>query len=328
VHMPSAAIAIHDQYGLVGGLTTRRTPHSVADMGSVEVRQLQYFVAVAEHLHFGRAADALSIGQPAVSQQIARLERSLGVDLFDRTPRTVRLTEAGRRFLPEARKVLVALDQAYASVHQPDDLGRRIRIGTCSGLGRRLDLFLAALDTMWPAASVELSAVATRPRLERVQSGQLDAAFVRGADGIAGVELIEVWRDRLMVVLPAEHPLTQKERVSISDLGDLPLRIVDRHTNPTLVDTVLRRCAEAGIHPTRIPFDGSCVNNLMAAVAAGAPSWSVVYASHALMLHTARVAFVETDPVLSIPTSLALPERITSQEAAPLLDACRIAAAA
>jgi len=102
-------------------------------MASLELRQLQYFVAVAEHLHFGRAAEALSIGQPAVSQQIARLERILGTELLDRTPRTVRLTEQGSRFLPEARKVLVAVDRARASVTRSDNGAGVLRIGTCSG---------------------------------------------------------------------------------------------------------------------------------------------------------------------------------------------------
>ena len=300
----------------------------MAGVGGVELRQLQYFVAVAERLHFGHAAEDLSIGQPAVSQQVARLERSLGVQLFDRSPRTVRLTEAGRRFLPEARKSLAAVDRACEAVRRPDDRGQRVRIGTCSGLGRRLDSFLAAWDSARPESNVELSALPARPRLERVQAGQLDAAFIRGVEGGDGVELVEVWRDRLVAALPAGHPLARTGKVSIAQLGDLPLRIVARRMNPVLVDTVLRQCAEAGIHPRRIAFDGGAVDNLLAAVATGAPSWTVVFASHAMMLQASRVTFVDIDPTLSVPTSLALPDRITSREAAPLLDACRVAAAA
>src|SRR3954468_23528756 len=109
-------------------------------MGSVELRQIEYFVAVAEHLHFGRAAEALSIGQPAVSQQLARLERELGVELIDRTPRTARLTAAGARFRPEARAVLAAVERARSrAVESPaPDPVRRLRLGSSDGLGDRL----------------------------------------------------------------------------------------------------------------------------------------------------------------------------------------------
>jgi DNA-binding transcriptional LysR family regulator len=296
-------------------------------MGTVEVRQLEYFVAVAEHLHFGRAAEALAIGQPAVSQQVARLERTLGTTLLDRSPRTVRLTESGTRFLPEARKVLVALEQARAAVRPPACTSRVFRLGTCTGLGSRLNRFLAALGETSDGAGVELTSLSTRSRLERVQAGQLDAAFVRGVDSAPGVEIVDVWLDRLKVVLPADHPLAVASRVSLADLGALPLRMVSRRANPPLVDTVLRRCARAGIHPRRLPFDGGPVDNLLATVAAGAPSWAVVFASHAEVLHTSGVSFVDPDPDLILRTSLALPEGVTSREAAPLLDACRIAAA-
>ncbi len=86
-------------------------------MRAVELRQLEYFVAVAELLHFGRAAERLHIGQPAVSQQVRRLERELGAPLFDRSSRSVSLTAAGRALLPEARAVLAAADRARDAAH-------------------------------------------------------------------------------------------------------------------------------------------------------------------------------------------------------------------
>jgi DNA-binding transcriptional LysR family regulator len=206
----------------------------------VELRQLEYFVAVAEQMHFGRAAATLSIGQPAISQQIARLERELGILLIDRSGRTVRLTEAGGRFLPEARAVLAAVERARGSVADPV---RTVRLGSSAGLGDRLGSVLQALGELLPTTATELVRVPTRARLERVASGQLDAAFVRGVTSAPGVELIEVWRDRLLVVLPASQ---DHGPIGLDELAALPLRIVPRRLNPPLVDLVLTACAEAG----------------------------------------------------------------------------------
>jgi DNA-binding transcriptional LysR family regulator len=295
-------------------------------MASVELRQLEYFVAVAEHLHFGRAAEALSIGQPAVSQQVARLERTLGTALLDRTPRTVRLTDPGIRFLPRARAVLAAVERAREAVVDPDLWGRPLRLGTCSGLGRRLDDFLQALDQRWASRSVELTSTTTRARLQRVAAGQLDAAFVRGVIAADGVELTEVWRDRIVAVLPAGHRLAARETAPIGELAELPLRLVTRRTNPALVDLVLGCCTAAGHIPQRLEYDDGPVETLLAAVASGPPSWTVLYESHARMLNSPRTAFVPIDPMLELPTFLAVAQDSSSRAMAPILDACAVAA--
>jgi DNA-binding transcriptional LysR family regulator len=289
----------------------------------VELRQIEYFVAVAEHLHFGRAAAALSIGQPAVSQQIARLERELDVELIDRTPRTVRLTPAGLQFLPEARAVLAAVDRARRSVTGPSclDDGRRIRLGGSDGLGDRLAAVLGALQAQQPPVQAELVTAPTRARLERVAAGQLDAAFVRGVTSARGVELIEVWQDRVLVALPAASPLADCEVVPMSSLAGLPLRIVERRANPPLVDLVLGACADAGFTPALAQHPGH-LEHVLAALAVGAPTWTVIYEAHAQSLHQSSVIFRRTDPSLSMATFLAVAESATTAAVAPLLRAC------
>jgi DNA-binding transcriptional LysR family regulator len=289
----------------------------------VELRQLQYFVAVAEQLHFGRAAESLSVGQPAVSQQIARLERELDLRLLDRTPRTVRLTSGGARFLPQARAVLAAAASARATV-VASPAGRSaptLRIGGSSGLGDRLSVVLATLRELAPDSTTELVSAPTRARLERVAAGQLDAAFVRGVSSARGVELIEVWRDRLMVVLPADHALARRESVRLGELAPLPLRIVTRRRNPPLVDLVTGACAAAGFTPTLASHPDS-VEMVLAAIASGPPTWTVMYEPHLRMLNPSQVAFLPTQPALTMPTALAVRPDANSRTIAPLLRAC------
>jgi DNA-binding transcriptional LysR family regulator len=293
----------------------------------MELRQLEYFVAVAEHLHFGRAAAALSIGQPAVSQQIARLERELGVALFDRSGRSVRLTDAGSRLVVEAHAVLAAVDRARAAVLAPDgrEQPRILRLGSSSGMGDRLDAVLRALREDLPATDVMLTSAPTQARLERVLSGQLDGAFVRGVEAARGIELIEVWRDRLVVALPGRHPLADREVVDLRDLADVPLRIVPRRLNQPLVDLVMNACAAAGFVPVLAPHPDTLENNL-ATIGAGPPSWTVFYEAHARVLRPPLVAFRPLRPDLVMPTALAVRADAASRAVAPLLRACAAAA--
>jgi DNA-binding transcriptional LysR family regulator len=293
----------------------------------MELRQFEYFVAVAEQLHFGRAAERLSIGQPAVSQQVARLERELGVSLFDRSARTVRLTAAGSRLLPEARAVLTAADRARLAVAVPASgtATRILRLGSSTGLGDRLAQVLQALRATQPDTEAALVSAPTRARLERVASGQLDAAFVRGVPSAPGVELVEVWRDRLLVPLPATHELAGPSVVELPALAELPLRIVSRRLNPPLVDLLLGACAAAGFTPI-LGAHPDTLENTLAAMTVGPASWTVLYEAHARTLHLPQVVFRPTDPELVMPTALAVREDATSRTVAPLLRACAVAA--
>jgi DNA-binding transcriptional LysR family regulator len=301
----------------------------------VELRQLEYFAEVAELLNFGQAAERLHVGQPAVSQQIRRLERELDRTLFDRSSRTVRLTEAGRRLLPEARAVLAAVERAREAV-QGEPASRQLRLGTSTGLGERLEQVLEAMQRLSPGVHVELVNASTRARLERVRAGQLDAAFVRGTTSVTGLELIPVWQDQLVAALPARHELARLEParleparlepVPVELLRDLPLRIARRRDNPPLVDLVLAACADAGFEPVLGPANDR-LEDTLAEIGTGPPCWTVVYEAHARIIHSSRLAFRPLRPALYLPTLLAVPASATSRSLAPLLRACAEAAA-
>ncbi|MYW66671.1 LysR family transcriptional regulator [Streptomyces sp. SID8379] len=271
----------------------------------MELRQLAYFVTVAEELHFGRAAERLHIVQSAVSQQIRRLEKELGRDLFDRSPRHVRLTGAGERLLPEARAVLAAAERARAVV-----TGRTaLRVGTSTGLGAHLDRVLAAYATLRPDIGVELLSAPSRQRLEQVREGRLDATFLRtGADGpdlAPGLRAAPVWQEPLLAALPARHPLAAAPDVAVADLAALPLGLTERRNHPALVDLVVGACHDAGFEPCPGPTCGTLQDTLATIGAGATPVWTVVYASHASTLNTSRVAFVPfRAPGLSLTTTL------------------------
>ncbi len=324
-------------------------PYGRTGEGGVELRQVRYFVAVAQELHFGRAAERLHIVQSAVSQQVRRLEREVGADLFDRSARQVRLTAAGERFLPEARALLAAEERALAVV--ADLVGTRrstLRLGTSAGLGDHLDRVLDALARLAPGLRVQLVSAPTRERLDRVAKGELDAAFVRdvGSDGADGLDAdkagtdgalrhVPLWPDPLVAVLPAAHPLAatgpeEAEGVDLAALAAVPLRLTARRTNPALVDRVLTACHDAGFEPVPVPGPpaGSLQDSLAAIGAAGPadPSWTVVYAAHARQLRTSRVAFRPFRTPLTLNTALAVHRTAPPACLDALLTACAAAA--
>jgi len=288
----------------------------------VELTQLECFVAVAEELHFGKASQRLLIGQPSVSQRIARLERELGAVLFERTSRSVALTPAGERFLPAAREVLAALERARRTVNTEQTAV--LRLGSSSGLGQRLTLLLEALRQSDPPIEARLVNAPTRTRLDQVRAGHLDATFVRGVAASAGLEHLPVWRDRMVVALPTNRPEADHEPLPLATLATLPLRIVPRSVNQPLVDLVMSNCAAAGMEPV-IESSTQRLDDTLAEMAAGRPIWTVLYAAHAEQLRTPGIAFRDTEPRLEQPTYLALRSDRPTAGLAPLLRACAAA---
>ncbi|QIS03499.1 LysR family transcriptional regulator [Nocardia brasiliensis] len=289
----------------------------------MELRQLRYFVAVAEELHFGRAAERLMIVQSSVSQQLSRLERELGVVLLERSPRSVQLTEAGTAFLPAARRVLAAERRARSSVADFLTPPSVLRIGTSRGMGERLERLLVALKQRAPGVKVELTSAALGQRLRKVSEYEWDAAFLRGEVAAPeGVRQIPVWHDELVVALPADHPSAIDRCVDLAELAELPLYLTNRLNNALLDDLVLTACHNAGFEPVLGPEQVS-IQDTLAVLGAGEPGWTVLYAPHARLLRSSRVAFLPlcTPGVLALPTVLAV-RSSAMDRLRPLLQAC------
>ncbi|MBY4205939.1 LysR family transcriptional regulator [Rhodococcus fascians] len=289
----------------------------------MEIKQLRYFLVVAEELHFARSAERLHVVQAVVSQQIRRLEHELGQPLFDRSKRQVTLTPAGCRLVPEAHAVLDAVAHAAATVQSRSDEPDgppHLRLGIAGGSGTRVDLVLDHLGTQFPDLLVTLEIGQVWEQLDAVRSGALDAALVRLPRNDHDLEMTPAWFDRIVVAIPTRHPLASKPDLTLSDLADLPLRLIPSEQNPAFAATVLRACADAGFEPaTGIPF-----RDLQATVlelGSGPPSWTAMYEGTAQALSTERVTFRPvTDPGMAVQMWLAVRERTTLVDA--LAEAC------
>jgi DNA-binding transcriptional LysR family regulator len=197
-----------------------------------------------------------------------------------------------------------------------------LRLGTSVGLGTRLDALLTALTERAPQLTVELVSMPQATRLQQVRVGELDAAFIRGADRSPDLELLPLWRDVLVAALPARHPLAAQQEVALADLADLPLRIAPREANPYLVDTVVGVCRTAGFEPILGPAFTTDQDTL-AAIASGRPSWTVYYAAQAQIQLAPRVVFRPfTDPAPAVRAYLAVRPDPPSHRLTALLDAC------
>jgi len=285
----------------------------------MEVRQLRYFVAVAEELHFGRAAERLGIVQPAVSQQIGRLERELGVRLLDRTPRRVALTGDGTRLLAEARAALAAVDRVREVA---DELaaGRAgvFRLGTSPGLGDRLRAGVGRLRACSPDLELRLVEGTLADHARGVRRGELDAALVRGTVDMPGVRATPLWAESLRVVLPRGHPAAAGP-VAVRDLADLRLRLPPRDADPALHVAVLGRCVAEGLDPARGRDVGS-VEDAAIEIGAGDPAWTVVHGDQSGPASCGAMVRPFAPP-LTVPGQLLLPETGAPECAAALAEA-------
>lgn len=190
----------------------------------MEIRELRYFAAVAEELHFGKAAQRLEMAQPPLSRAIARLERQLGVTLLERTSRSVTLTEAGAVLLSEARSILSAVAAAERRTRQAAQSRPRLVLAVKSGTaGGLLAKLLDAYRAEPGAATVDLLLCEAHQQQELLHNGQADVALLHlPFDSTAGLDSEILYTEGQVAILPASHRLAGRSQVRVAEVSALP----------------------------------------------------------------------------------------------------------
>jgi len=219
----------------------------------IEVRQARYFLAVAETLHFGRAAEQLAMSQPPLSQAILQLERQLGVTLFDRSGRKVTLTETGRMFAAECRRLLAAAQHAQEVATQAEaGLTGALRIGVVtSALSEPLLSTLAAFRHARPRLDLQITEVDTASGQQALLQHEIDVAVIRPSAPVPGLR-IQPWRhDEFVIALPPGHPLAADapSPVHLARCAEEPWVWLRREASPDYHDQLMATCRKAGFSP-------------------------------------------------------------------------------
>ncbi|SAK81770.1 LysR family transcriptional regulator [Caballeronia pedi] len=219
----------------------------------MELRHLRYFLAVAESANFTRAAEVLGIGQPPLSQQIKALEKELDVELFKRTARGADLTEAGRVFADEARRVLADAERAARAAKRAarGETGHlRVGFTGTAAFNEHVSGLIREFREAYPDAELTLHEAASGLLLGGLEAGQLDIAIVRPERRIADVLQQKDWQvEPMLVALPVAHPLVSRKRIGLAELADEPFVQVPREAGGALFDDIVAACAEAGFEP-------------------------------------------------------------------------------
>lgn len=237
----------------------------------MELRHLRYFRAVAEELHFGRAAEKLHIAQPPLSQQIRQLERELGLSLFTRSTRRVDLTAAGAAYLKRAIAILDAVDDAGQQARRvAHGMEGQLTIG-CVGSATYslLPRLVRAMRDALPHVELSIRGEMLAPdQLTALLSGDIDIALLRPPVDHVDIRSETLRRDRLIVALPAEHPLAGRDALTVGDLQDEDFIAHAGQGRSVMSGLLAAVCADAGFAP-RIRHEVSETSTLVTLVAAG-----------------------------------------------------------
>jgi len=236
----------------------------------MELRQLRYLVALADERHFTRAAAREHVAQPALSQQIRRLERELGLPLVERTTRKVALTEAGARLVDRARRALAELEAGQAELQALAGVrAGRVGIGAIQALGPLdLPLLLARFHERHPGVELAVREEPSETLAAMVQEGSLDLAFLSAGEDTARRPLASrrLATEELVALLPADHRFASRKRLRIAELSDE--QFIGYRAGATIRQLTFSAAAEAGFQP-RLAFESNEVPRIRALVARG-----------------------------------------------------------
>ncbi|WP_028227994.1 LysR family transcriptional regulator [Paraburkholderia ferrariae] len=237
----------------------------------MEFRQLRYFLAVAEHLHFSAAAETLGIAQPPLSQQILKLEREMGTKLFIRHSRHVELTEAGRLFRERAQRIL---EEAGLALAEAQNAGRgetgRLNLGFAGStvFHPLVATVLQRYRSAYPGVAIGCEESNSSVLLERVSEARVDAAFVRLPLDCRGLETEALAQEEVLAVLPPRHRLARRRSLDLAELAGEPLILFPRPIGPDLYDSIISACHAAGFQPV-IGMESPQISSTVNMAAAG-----------------------------------------------------------
>ena len=236
----------------------------------IELRHFRYFLAVAEQLHFGRAAEQLHMAQPPLSTQIRQLEEMLDVQLFVRSKRKVELTEAGQVFVDEAQRVMAAVTRATTAARQASEGVRgRLRLGFASSAP--FGIFPQVLRNYrqaYPNVILELQESGSAEQLLALQERRLDFGFVRLPASATNIHIQAIDREAMILALPESHPLSCQQPLRLQQFSQDHFIIFPRRDGPGIYDRILGWCQQAGFTP-RIVQEVGQMHAIVGLVGAG-----------------------------------------------------------
>ncbi|MDR9762031.1 LysR family transcriptional regulator [Rhizobium redzepovicii] len=294
----------------------------------MELEQLRCFVAVAEELHFGRAAQRIGLLPGSLGRHVRLLEESVGSQLLSRTTRSVSLTEDGVALLEEVRPLLARLDelgQKFRARHH--QRSRILRIGAIdSAAAGLLPTLIHDFRAIAPDVKIQLMEGKSIRLVPKLLAGGLDLAFIRPRPGMSRHLAVEdLFSETTVVAVPASHELADHKNVSVLDLANAPLIVPDRRSRPHSYDLTMNLFAAAGLHPD-IAQVADEKQTIVSMVAAGlglaiVPRWTSSLASAGVRFLPVQEGAGQTTPKL--PLAVAWMKAVRDPERDALLDLLR-----